>query len=198
MSSNKNLTTHEIIGRVCGTFDQASLAWNDLVGSDEAQRQLSGLKTMVTAGRSLTNVLQKLKTPELGFDEWYAPIQVEMKTDPVLRYFHTLRNTILKEGLPKPIFATLQSLDRGRLIGIAEVGIGEDQFGIWVHGLVERGDALGSEHRLRNIRLPNPPSEHFGRIVEGTSIDHLGRLYLNYLEQRIVKPAIETFGNART
>lgn len=45
----------------------------------EPQRQWSGLKTMVIAGRGVTYHLQKLRTSEKTFEEWYGPIQDAMK-----------------------------------------------------------------------------------------------------------------------
>ena len=51
-------------------------------------------------GRAVTNVLQNLRSV-VGtqvFDEWYGPLQEEMRNDELLRYFYQLRSEILKEG----------------------------------------------------------------------------------------------------
>jgi hypothetical protein len=206
MGKGTDFTTHEVLGRIRATFSQAELAWNDLTTSTDPQRQWNGLKTMVTAGREVTWVLQKLKRREATFNEWYIPIRDEMKTDPLMWYFKGLRNLIEKEGMPKPIYATIDFTDGDNVVGSAEVGIGEDQFGLWVHGATEgapdparaKVDAMLSApgQRLRDIRLPDPPREHLGIALTETSIDRLGRLYLDYLDSRVVTPACEIFGRS--
>jgi hypothetical protein len=200
-----DFTTGEVLGRVRGTQSQAECGWADLTGQPNPMRQWNGLKSMVTAGRSVTFVLQKLRSREASFEAWYAPLQIKMRADPLLQYICGLRNSIEKEGMPRPVFATIEFSSDGAVVGNAEVSVGEDEFGLWVAGAAggaphldsSRAEALATAPcRFTNFRLPNPPGEHLGRPLPQTNVENLGRLYLDYLDARIVVPAFETFGTA--
>jgi hypothetical protein len=148
----------------------------------------------------VTFVLQKLRTPEPSFDEWYAPIQAEMVEDPLLRYFSNLRTEIAKEGLPEPIMGEIHFVSEGGTGGIAEVEITLDLAGLYVDGrVVTPGtkETVGhpSAWVIRNIRLPNPPATHLGQPLNGTGIDYLGGVLIDYLRDRVVNPAMERFDN---
>lgn len=81
------------------TLQTARYGFDDLT-SGNRQRRFSGIRNLVVFGRSVTFVLQNLKTPvgEFAFNEWYEPIQEQMKSDVLMKYFVTLRNEILKQG----------------------------------------------------------------------------------------------------
>ena len=78
---------------------------------------------MITAGRSVTWILQKLRSREATFKSWYEPIREEMKADSLLRYFNKIRTILEKEGMPKPVRATMDFLVDDLVVGTAEVGI---------------------------------------------------------------------------
>ena len=148
---------------------------------------------------------QKLRSIESGFDEWYQPIVEEMREDELCRYFYILRSTIEKEGLPHPIFATLEFLDDGKIVSTASVKVAEDRYGVWVDGSLDNftfnRDPIdqtatrgAQEQRLTSIRLPNPPRTHLGSELTSDCIDYLGLQYLEYLSHRLVNPLIEVFG----
>jgi hypothetical protein len=61
-------------------------------------RRLSGLHNVVVFGRAVTNVLQNLRSTEPDFDPWYQSVRDEMKADPLMKFFYSLRSRILKEG----------------------------------------------------------------------------------------------------
>ncbi|MFC7942720.1 hypothetical protein ACFUPZ_05605 [Microbacterium oxydans] len=65
-----------------------------------ADRRTSGLYNAVSSGRSVTFVLQNLRSVVKNFDAWYAPVQDNLRADPVAKYFVELRNRIEKEGDP--------------------------------------------------------------------------------------------------
>ena len=205
MSKWAKLTTDQVLGSACAALSQSEQGWNDLCGGEDSLRQWNGLKSMITAARTTTWILQKLSSRESTFDAWYAPIQDEMAADELLRYFHRLRTVIEKEGMPQPIIATVEFLEPANgVVATAEVGVGEDQFGLWIHGVLDKGPQRRSaevaaaraatHHRLRDVRLPDPPAHHQGQLLEDRSIEYLGRRYLDYLDVRIVRPACETFG----
>jgi hypothetical protein len=76
---------------------------DDLVG-DDPSRRLVGIRNVAVFGRSVTFVLQNLRStvPDDGFDRWYLPKEEAMRADPLLGYFVNLRNEILKRGGPTP------------------------------------------------------------------------------------------------
>src|SRR3546814_11974484 len=86
-----------------------------------------------------------------------------------MRYFHTLRTEIEKEGLPG-IMAELYDRRSGEAIG--DVACGEDRHGIWVSGAL-RADAevptgivddASKTLGLRSFRLPDTPRSEERRV----------------------------------
>jgi hypothetical protein len=109
----------KIIVKAEETLQTAKYGFDDLV-SKERQRRLSAIRNIVVFGRSVTFVLQNLKTPvgDQKFNEWYEPLQEQMKADVLMKYFVTLRNEILKQGkLPLRTSAslTMQTSDISKL-----------------------------------------------------------------------------------
>lgn len=94
-----NPEVQAIIIKAEETLQTARYGFDDLT-SGNRQRRFSGIRNLVVFGRSVTFVLQNLKTPvgEVAFNEWYEPIQEQMKSDVLMKYFVTLRNEILKQG----------------------------------------------------------------------------------------------------
>jgi hypothetical protein len=60
----------------------------------------AGLRNVLVFGRSVTFVIQNLKSivGEDRFNRWYAPIQDQMRADPLMRYFVEARNNLEKQG----------------------------------------------------------------------------------------------------
>ena len=73
--------------------------YEDLCGQNKGRR-FTGLRNCIVFGRSVTFVLQNLKSVvgEETFEKWYEPKQNEMKADPLMRFFVDARNEILKQG----------------------------------------------------------------------------------------------------
>jgi len=88
-----------IIQKAEETYQTARFGYEDLTSGNRSRR-FSGLRNLIVFGRSVTFVLQNLKTPvgEENFSTWYTPLQEEMKSDVLMKYFVTLRNEILKQG----------------------------------------------------------------------------------------------------
>lgn len=199
------MTTRQILGAMRGAFDTAQIGFLDLRDSDELARQLAGLRNVIVWGRTVTFIVQKLRSQEPDFDEWYLPIQEEMKGDPLLRWFHDLRTALLKEGLPE-MRADLY-LARDFAAPIAHVALGEDQFGIWVVGpatdVIPNGTFVPREdmtsRNLRAVAIPGLPlpSSHLGENLADHKVIDLCHLYLIYLNERIVEPALGRWGVAR-
>jgi hypothetical protein len=61
------------------------------------ERAQSGLYNAVVFGRMVTFALQNLRHKAPGFDPWYNAKQEQMRSDPLLRFFHDLRTQIEKQ-----------------------------------------------------------------------------------------------------
>jgi hypothetical protein len=168
----------------------------DLSGESDPTRQVAALKAIPTHGRSVTFILQKLRGQVADFDLWYDPIQRKMRDDPLLRYFHKLRNEVQKEGLPQPVFAVLYEMKASEWVAVADVAIGEDSYGIWLSGAVKSPDIKVMDQSstiLREFQLPGAPKEHLGRSIADSHFENLARLYLTYLEKKVLIPARRQF-----
>jgi hypothetical protein len=137
---------------------------------------------------SLKRLLQNLSSRVDGFDAWYAVRREALSADPLMQYFHSLRNEIEKQGLPG-MMAELFDRESGKTI--ADVACGEDRFGIWVSGAVrqdvefqarsryssrrQRGHAVGcvlrqidgefGPHRSACVGKRHPPQAEPGRAL---------------------------------
>jgi hypothetical protein len=125
----------------------------DMQEADQ-DRILLGFLGVVVFGRSMTLVMQNLRTHDKeAFDRWYAPWQEEMKDDPLMRYFNTLRTMVIHHDAPA--------------IGILLAGHGGNV------------PPIGSI-TVEGLPLPE---RHLGRPLEDTSMGNLSRLYVAYLQR---------------
>ncbi len=192
-----------ILRKARETLELARRGLRDMDGSD-ATRRLPGFHNLVVFGRSVTFVLQNLRTVDAeGFDAWYAPWQEEMSQDPLLRHFKELRNVILKKGpsdVPQRRRMRIEHLDTRDLQPVmSNPPPGAENFFV--------GDQLGGagwEVRLPDgsmekyyVQLPptvkmrttfyspDIPSEHLGQAIRDVSLQGAGRLYIKYLERLV-------------
>jgi hypothetical protein len=86
-----------VMDRVEATLQTAKLGLDDLLDPSRARR-MSGLRNLIAFGRSVTFVLQNLRSVAPDFDEWYGPHQDALKADPLMRYFVDARNELEKQG----------------------------------------------------------------------------------------------------
>jgi len=80
-------------------LETARCGFEDLIANDKSRR-IVGLRNLIVFGRTVTFVLQNLRSKmvEGEFDVWYIPKQEEMKKDVVMKHFVTLRNELEKQG----------------------------------------------------------------------------------------------------
>lgn len=195
-------TTVQILSRVRGTFETTIQGQNELASGNELEQQISGLKTAVTQGRSVTLILQKLSTP-LGrpFEAWYESLVAEMRADSLMQHFKTLRDMILKEGLPRPIHADAYYWRLGHFGEMTPVTVEEGYYGLVLRevGSVHSDrdlirPSLRSEgRRITNIRLPNPPRYHLGEELDTDNFVVLLIRYTEFLRTRVVQEAFSRF-----
>jgi hypothetical protein len=130
------------------------LGLEDMRG-DNHNRHVFGFFALVVFGRSMTLVMQHLRTyDKSAFDEWYAPWLSEMSGDPLLKWFYALRTQIVHD--PGPLIGTL----------LSATGIGDLP-------------PIGSLS-IDGVRLP---TEHLGEPIADTSTLNLCELYLRYLRR---------------
>lgn len=197
----ENMTVRQVLDQSSAALHAARGALHDLEHAGQANRQFANIRQVVIECRRSTFVLQKLSSRVDGWAEWWAPHQVAMRADPLMRYFHDLRTTIEKQGLPSAM-AELYDIDTG--VTVADVACGEDQFGVWVSGAARStasasgfgpGDyADATSLVLRNFRLPDPPREHRGLQLTDFRFATLAQLAIAYLSERALRPATDAFG----
>lgn len=203
-------TTADILKRVQETLETTKLGLKDLVKGPN-ERKFPGLRNLVVFGRSTTFVLQNLRKtePERDFDNWYAKYQDEMKSDPLMAFFHTLRNEIEKEG-------QLRVYVRGRIerfsfpADMKRFGPPPPNAGAFFIGDVTGGsgweiklpDGPAEKYYVQllgdigsfNVYFAHPPTEHLGLTVSDAAVEALCSKYVAYLE-KLVSAAKERFGS---
>ncbi len=175
----------------------ARLGLADLRGDDPARR-MTGLYNVVVFGRSVTLVLQNLRTIDTErFNAWYGPREESMRADPLLRYFIELRNEILKQGPPAVVktvnIARFNDSEAARLPrppGATRFFIGGDGTGWWVpmpDGSEQRYYITPPPHWGIStwFHLPNPPMQHLGKALADTSAQNLCDLYIRFLTRLV-------------
>jgi len=89
--------TIEILKRVEGVLSTAYLGLEMMRDVSGAKKD-AGLRNVLVFGRSVTFVLQNIRSVDATFDDWYAPYLEKMKSDPVMQYFKDARNNLEKQG----------------------------------------------------------------------------------------------------
>ena len=97
-------TPQEIIQEAEELLQTAKFGLEDMRYKPERHR--TGLRNAVVFGRNTTFALQNLRGVLPGFDEWYVPRQKEMSSNPLLKFFHNLRNKIEKQASTPTTSAT--------------------------------------------------------------------------------------------
>lgn len=127
-------------------------------------RILLGFMGIVVFGRSMTLVMQNLRTHDReAFDSWYALWQEEMKGDSLMHYFCDLRTMVIHHDAPA--------------ISILLGGFGENT------------PPIGSI-TIDGFPLPE---DHLGQPIDDTSMGNLSRLYVAYLQRMFDSFALVAF-----
>lgn len=198
-------TTNGVLLNLKSTLEMAEYGLRDLQSDDPKYTEV-GLRNLAMHGRSVTFVLQNLRSLEPNFEEWYRGVQEEIKSSELCSFFKDLRNEIEKQGKVRPtnISATINyfSTDMIERFPRPKNAVGfflGDQLGGsgWE---VELPD--GSRDKIY-LDLPkdiietkrlfiDPPKDHLGKSLEGKTIQELGEIYYNYLSQ-LVDQAVARF-----
>jgi len=191
-----NSSVMDILKKAEEILETAKFGHQDLKSKDRSRRY-SGIRNLVVFGRSVTFVIQNLKTPvgQEKFNKWYQPMQEKMKDDIVMKYFVTLRNEILKQGkLPISTSANIKNFSTSDIPNLGPRPPGADRFFI--------GDQTGGsgwEFELPDgtrekyyIEIPESIAivkQHFSELpvpeddkLKEKSIEELCEYYINKLE----------------
>jgi hypothetical protein len=95
-STSKQYSGASVADSINAAEEHLAIARLGLKDMDQSTRARSGLYNAVVFGRAVTFALQNMKNQVDGFDEWYAVIQAELKSDELMRFFHNLRTEIEK------------------------------------------------------------------------------------------------------
>ncbi|MDI3202790.1 hypothetical protein [Pseudomonas shahriarae] len=92
-------STNLAIKRAEQVLNTAYFGLKVLKSGDPSERS-AGLRNVLVFGRSVTFVIQNLRSivGESRFNNWYAPLQDQMRADPLMRYFVDARNNLEKQG----------------------------------------------------------------------------------------------------
>lgn len=87
----------QVLQRVEGVLSTAYLGL-EMMRDPSGRKKDAGLRNVLVFGRSVTFVLQNLRSIESSFDDWYDPHVAKMKADPIMQYFKDARNNLEKQG----------------------------------------------------------------------------------------------------
>lgn len=175
---------------------------------EDGRRRLGGIRNLVVFARSVTKVLQRLRSIDDSFDNWYAPYRREMSDDPLMSFFYELRNKVLKKGrLDTSVVTHVEKMNPSIIQSdfppppsAKRLILGDAQDGGSNYWLVEREDGTEKKFYIdpptvdSSLEFPEPPEKHLGRNLEDKSIGKLAENYLHYLDE-MVQEAERVFGS---
>ncbi len=193
--TNLSAEVEAVLRRVDDTLDTARLGLDDLLDTTRSRR-MSGLRNLIAFGRSVTFVLQNLRSvvPPGTFDTWYEPHRQALRADPLMRYFVDARNELEKQGkLSVVTSAHIRSFSTDDIKKFGRPPVGAKAFFI--------GDQLGGsgwEVELPDgskekyyVELPSSigaVTQHFSNLPEamspelkGATVEELAKRYIERL-----------------
>ncbi len=199
-----------IIQRATETLQTAKHGYEDLIGKNK-NRKFSGLRNLIVFGRSVTWVLQNLRSViKEEFEHWYEPEQEKMKNDPLMRYFVSARNELEKQGkLSVATSARIHSFSTGDIGKFGPPPPGAKSFfiGDQFAGTGWEVEMPGGTEEKYYVELPaeiGEVTQHFINFPEaeapglkGKSVEELCEIYLSRLEM-LLDGAREQFLEQKT
>ncbi len=152
---------------------------------------MTGLRNLIAFGRSVTFVLQNLRSITPEFDPWYNAVQEEMKADPLMQYFVLARNELEKQGrLSVGISAAIKSFSTNDIAKFGPPPRGAKGFFIgdqlggsgWE---VELGDGTTAKYYVELPSSVGEVTQQFTNLpqdlspeLKGQSVSDLSKLYI--------------------
>ena len=87
-------TISEILSNATDTLVTAQLGLEAMRSEGPRDRWYAGLRNVVVFGRSVTFVLQNLRSIEPKFEAWYQPYVLKMSSDELMSFLKELRNEV--------------------------------------------------------------------------------------------------------
>lgn len=185
----------EVLVRTEQTLETAKHGFDDLVSKNKVRR-FTGLRNLIVFGRSVTFVLQNLKSVvgKDRFDSWYEPHQESMKQDVVMKYFVKLRNELEKQGrLPVSSSARIHNFSSDMISkykqppGTVGFFIGDQLGGSGFE--VELPDGTKEKYYVEIPSSVAEVTQHFNELpvpddneLKAQTIEQLSEFFLNTLE----------------
>jgi hypothetical protein len=193
-----------VLAKTRAQLRQADIALRDVMQDADPERRMAGIWNVVVWARSVTPVLQQLRSVADGFDAWYVPWRDEMASDPLLRYFYQLRNDVLKAGAQAAGISTHVHSFSSKDIPPAPPGaigffMGDELGGNgWDIQLPDGARtkiyvSIPESQAQTTVTLSGMPSEHLGQPVENSARTGCS-LYFAYIQRLVVEASV---GSAR-
>lgn len=196
---DKKAEIETILNRVDETLKTAQHGLDDLINGNR-ERRMTGLRNLIVFGRSVTFVLQNLRSVIPGeFDNWYEPVQKTLENDPLMRYFKAARNELEKQGrLNVATSVHIKSFSSGDMKKFGPPPFGAKSFFI--------GDQFGgtgwevklSDGRMEKYYVDLPASlgevkQYFSNFpeakapeIKGRSVEELSQKFIERLRNLVV------------
>lgn len=198
MNQEKRTEVEAILQRVEDTLETAKLGLSDLLDPSRSRRN-TGLRNLITFGRSVSFVIQNLRGVEgLDFDVWYQPRQEAMKADALMRYFVDARNELEKQGkLSVATSAYLRAFSSSDMRKFGRPPTGAKAFFIGDHlggsgWEVELADGKTEKYYVELPSSIGEVKQHFtnfpvakGPELAGHSVEELCTMYIAKLEELV-------------
>lgn len=167
--------------------------------------KMATLMNFITHGRTVTFIVQNLKSVVPNFDDWYTKYQDEMRSDPLMSYFKNARNEIEKEGIIRASSGIhVKSMRFPE--DLAKFQTPPEEYKSYVKGFFMCDQLGGSgweiilpdgtemKHYIElpedsfttNIALKDLPKTHLGRSIEGLTTQEICKLYVDYLRNIVI------------
>lgn len=188
------------INRAEQVLDTAYFGLKILESGDPSERS-AGLRNVLVFGRSVTFVIQNLKSivGEDRFNAWYSPLQEKMRSDPLMRYFVDARNNLEKQGrLDVSVSVAIHNFNSNNLAKLEKPPFQANSFFMgdstggsgWIMDLgggesikyyINIPRSMGEVKQVFHSLPDNMPAE-----LKGLSVEELSSIYLGKLKELLV------------
>jgi len=143
----------------------------------------------VNSSRNVTFVLQKEYKHDHHFENWYEEKVKEMREDPLCKFFHKIRNRIIKEGI-NGIFCNtkINRLNSGKDFPDQPKNSSVTITNKGIYYKIEKGTpqedlipAKTTGDVITQVFIQNSPSIHMGRKLKKNDLITISRVYYAYL-----------------
>lgn len=168
--------------------------------SEDPSRRLAGFQNAIVFGRSVTNVLENLRSRVPSFDDWYKPRSAALGEDPGFRRLYLMRSEILKQGDGRPDMlleadvirvSDFEALMKNPPPGALGFFVGDDVGGSgWE---VDLGDGTTAKYY---VQLPESLGVTFRLTIQGEDAAALLDRYLRAMAD-LIDDAVQQFALGR-